>query len=76
MFFEEKSAINKIKGFGIPPKLCGHETELMHLYQSNKTCSEIAKLLNISETSLMKAVKGLGLKERCVLNTKAMIKRR
>ncbi len=62
MFSDKTNTISNVKVFGIPPKLCGHETELMHLYQSNKTCSEIAKLLNVSETSLMKAVKALGLK--------------
>ena len=75
MFFDKSNTIRNVKVFRIPPKLCGHETELMRLYKTNKICSEdelkklyqtdmtlveIAKKLNVSRTGLQKKIRELG----------------
>ena len=40
MFFDNSNTIRNVKVFSILAKLCGHETELMRLYKTNKICSE------------------------------------
>lgn len=53
---------NYCVSYQIPKILLGRESEIVNLYQSDKTFSEIAKILNVGESSLTKAVKVLGLK--------------
>ena len=53
---------NYCVSYQVPKILLGRESEIVNLYQSDKTFSEIAKILNVGESSLTKAVKVLGLK--------------
>ena len=53
---------SEIKNIMLPKPLVGRVCELRSLYNSNKTCKEIAQTLNVCESTLTKAIKLLGLK--------------
>ena len=61
MFSDESNTISNVKVFGIPPKLCDHETELRHLYQSNKTCSETAEQVHTHPMSVYNKIRKMKL---------------
>ena len=48
----------------LPKTLLGKERELRSLYRSNITCKEIARILNVGESTLTKAISLLGLKRK------------
>ena len=54
--------VKQLENSKLPKPLIGMVSELRSLYNSNKTCKEIAQAMNVGESTLTKAIKLLGLK--------------